>query len=190
MDLRLGVGVAGIERENGGFEVAVEGGENISTETVLFGTGIRPRTGLAEATGLEIERGSIVTDSSMRMSAPGIFAVGDIVFAMNEAADSRQKVEHWGDALEHGRVAGAVLAGGEAAWNMVPGFWSTIGNRTLKYHSWSGGWDEAKFVEKDGAEGEAFTVWYGKECVGVLAYNAEEDYEEGRGIIEQGAPLP
>jgi hypothetical protein len=111
---------------------------------------------------------------------------------MNESAGSRQKVEHWGDALEHGRIAGTVLAGGEAVWTMAPGFWSTMGDKTLKYWAWSGGWDEARFVNKDGTGGEAFTVWYGKEgvTVGVLAHNADEDYENGRGLIEQGARLP
>ncbi len=190
--LRLGVGVEGIERKNAVFEVGVKGGENILAETVLFGTGVRPRTELAEAIGLEIERGGVVADSSMRTSVPGIFAVGDIVFAMNEAAGSRQKVEHWGDALNHGRVAGTVLAGGEAVWREAPGFWSTMGDKTLKYWAWSEGWDEARFVNKDGAGGEAFTVWYGKEgvIVGVLAHNADENYEEGRRLIEQGAPLP
>ena len=192
IQLYLGTMVEGIERKNGGFEVAVEGGETVVAETVLFGTGVEPRTRLAEEAGLEIEEGGVVTDSSMRTSAPGIFAVGDIVFAMNESAGSRQKVEHWGDALEHGRIAGTVLAGGEAVWAMAPGFWSTMGDKTLKYWSWSHGWDEAKFVNKDGAESEAFTVWYGKDgvTVGVLAHNADEDYEKGRELIEQGAPLP
>lgn len=190
--LYLGTRVEGIERKNGGFQITVEGGETVVAGTVLFGTGVEPRTRLAEEAGLEIEEGGIVTDSSMRTSAPGIFAVGDIVFAMNESAGSRQKIEHWGDALEHGRIAGTVLAGGEAVWTMAPGFWSTIGDKTLKYWAWSRGWDEAKFENKDGAEGEAFTVWYGKEgvTVGVLAHNADEDYEEGRALIEQGAPLP
>ena len=192
IDLRFGATVEGIERTNSGFEIAVGDGETIVAETVLFGTGVRPRIRLAEEAGLEIEGGGVVTDPSMRTSAPGIFAVGDIAYAMNESAGGRQKVEHWGDALEHGRIAGTVLAGGEAAWSMAPGFWSTIGEKTLKYWSWSGGWDEARFVEKDGPEGEAFAVWYGREgvTVGVLAHNADEDYEEGRELVERGAPLP
>ena len=192
VDLRMGTDVESIERTDEGFEVAVAGGEPISGQTVLLAAGVKPRTQLAEEAGLEMERGGIVTDSSMRTSAPGIFAVGDIAFAMNEAAGSRQKVEHWGDALNHGRVAGTVLAGGEAVWKEAPGFWSTTGDKTLKYWAWSEGWDEARFVEKDGSEGEAFAVWYGREgtTVGVLAHNADEDYEEGRKLIERGAPLP
>jgi 3-phenylpropionate/trans-cinnamate dioxygenase ferredoxin reductase component len=192
VDLLMGTDVESIERKDEGFEVAVAGGDTVSGQTVLLAAGVRPRTQLAEEAGLEMERGGVVTDSSMRTSAPGILAVGDIAFAMNEAAGSRQKVEHWGDALEHGRVAGTVLAGGEAVWKEAPGFWSTIGDKTLKYWAWSGGWDEARFVEKDGSEGEAFAVWYGREgvTVGVLAHNTDEEYEEGRELIERGAPLP
>jgi 3-phenylpropionate/trans-cinnamate dioxygenase ferredoxin reductase component len=192
VDLRMGTDVESIERRDEGFEVTVASGEPVSGQTVLLAAGVKPRTRLAEEAGLEMERGGVVTDSSMRTSAPGIFAVGDIAFAMNEAAGSRQKVEHWGDALEHGRVAGTVLADGEAIWKEAPGFWSTIGDKTLKYWAWSGGWDEARFVEKDGSEGEAFAVWYGREgvTVGVLAHNADEVYEEGRELIERGAPLP
>jgi 3-phenylpropionate/trans-cinnamate dioxygenase ferredoxin reductase subunit len=196
VDLHLGVAIEGIERKNGGFEVSIEGGETVFTETVLFGTGVVPRTRLAEGAGLEMIEG-VVTDSSMRTSAPGIFAVGDIAYAYNEAAGGYQKVEHWGDALNHGRVAGTVLAGGEAVWDMAPGFWSTIGDKTIKYHSWSGGWDEARFVDHvqrgdAGGAQESFTVWYGRDgvCVGVLTHNFDEDYEEGRKLIERGAPLP
>jgi 3-phenylpropionate/trans-cinnamate dioxygenase ferredoxin reductase component len=192
VELRLGTYVEGIERRDGGFGVAVAGGETVSGGTILLAAGVRPRIQLAEEAGLETEKGGIITDSSMRTSAPGIFAVGDIAFAMNEAAGGRQKVEHWGDALNHGRIAGTVLAGGEAVWREVPGFWSTIGDKTLKYWAWSGGWDEARFVEKDGPEGQTFAVWYGREgvTVGVLAHNADEDYQEGRELIERGAPLP
>ena len=192
VDLRMGTDVESIERRDDGFEVAGAGGNSILGRTVLLAAGVTPRTGLAEEAGLEMERGGVVTDSSMRTSALAIFAVGDIAFATNEAAGSRQKVEHWGDALNHGRVAGTVLAGGEAAWSEAPGFWSTIGDKTLKYWAWSGDWDEARCVEKDGSGGEAFAVWYGREgvAVGVLAHNADEEYEEGRELIERGAPLP
>ena len=192
VDLRMGTDVESIERGDDGFEVAVTGGEPVSSQTILLATGVRSRTQLAEEAGLEMKSGGIVTDSSMRTSVSEIFAVGDIAFAMNEAAGSRQKVEHWGDALNHGRVAGTVLAGSEAVWKEAPGFWSTMGDKTLKYWAWSEGWDEARFVEKDRSEGEAFAVWYGREgvTVGVLAHSADDEYEEGRELIERGAPLP
>lgn len=198
VDLRLGSNVEGIERRDGGLRVGLEGEEGIETGTVLFGTGVRPRTEIAEEAGLRIEGGGVATDSAMRTSVSNVFAVGDIAYALNESAGTHQKVEHWGDALNHGGVAGAVLAGGEASWSMAPGFWSTMADKSLKYWSWSNGWDEARFVDHaqdgDAAEdaGESFTVWYGKggTCVGVLTHNHDEDYDEGRGLVERGDPLP
>jgi 3-phenylpropionate/trans-cinnamate dioxygenase ferredoxin reductase subunit len=183
VDLRLGTSLEGIERSEAGYELSVDGAGTLFAGTVVFGTGVAPRTGLAEGAGLEVD-GGIVTDSSMQSSAPGIFAVGDIARAYNEAAGRHLSVEHWGDALEHGRIAGTVISGGEAAWGMAPGFWSTIGDKTLKYWAWGDGWDEQLFEDK----GEAFTVWYGKEgtLVGVLSHNADDDYERGRGPIERG----
>jgi 3-phenylpropionate/trans-cinnamate dioxygenase ferredoxin reductase component len=183
VDLRLGVKIEGIERKDGGFVVNLDDGDTLDTGTVLFATGVRPRIRLATEAGLEADHG-IITDSSMRTSAPGIFAVGDIAQAYNESAGRHLSVEHWGDALEHGRIAGAVIAGGEAAWSMAPGFWSTIGDKALKYWAWGDGWDEQVFEDK----GEAFTVWYGKVgvLVGVLTHGADEDYERGRGLVESG----
>jgi 3-phenylpropionate/trans-cinnamate dioxygenase ferredoxin reductase subunit len=187
VNLRLGASLERIERTDQSYELSIQGGETISAGTVLFGTGVAPRTGLAEAAGLEVD-GGVVTDSSMRTSAPGIYAVGDIARAYNESAGRHLSVEHWGDALEHGRIAGTVISGGEAAWGMAPGFWSTIGEKTLKYWAWGDGWDEQLFENK----GEAFTVWYGKEgtLVGVLSHDSDEDYERGRELIERGESFP
>jgi 3-phenylpropionate/trans-cinnamate dioxygenase ferredoxin reductase subunit len=186
VDLRLGASLESIRPTDGGYELSVEGGETVTAGTVLFGTGVAPRTGLAAEAGLEVE-GGVVADSSMRTSAPGIFAVGDIARAYNEAAGRHLSVEHWGDALEHGRIAGTVISGGEAAWGMAPGFWSTIGDKTIKYWAWGDGWDEQSFE----SDGEAFTVWYGKDgtLVGVLSHDSDDDYERGRGLIERGEPF-
>lgn len=183
----MGLGLESIERRDDGFVVSVEGGERIETGTVLFGTGVRPRLGLAEAAGLEID-GGVVTDSSMRTGGAGIFAVGDIASAYNGSARRHVSVEHWGDALEHGRIAGTVIAGGEATWDMVPGFWSTIGDKTMKYWHWGDGWDNLAFQDR----GDAFVVRYGRDgiLVGVLAHGADEEYEQGRGPIERGAAFP
>ena len=186
VELRFGTSLEGIRHLDGGYELFIEGKDTISTGTVLFGTGVAPRTALAEEAGLEVD-GGVVTDSSMRTSAPGVFAVGDIARAYNESAGRHLSVEHWGDALEHGRIAGTVISGGEAAWSMAPGFWSTIGDKTLKYWAWGDGWDEQVFEDK----GEAFTVWYGKEgtLVGVLSHGSDDDYERGRELIERGEPF-
>jgi NADPH-dependent 2,4-dienoyl-CoA reductase/sulfur reductase-like enzyme len=167
----------------------VDSVEALDADLILTALGIRPRAALAEAAGLEIRDGRVVTDERMRTSARGVFAAGDVALARNAGAGRPLPVEHWGEALAHGEVAGTVAAGGDAEWRQAPGFWSTIGDRTLKHVAWGDGFDEARLVEHpDGG----FTVWYGAGgvTVGVLAHERDEDYEQGRELVEQGRPLP
>jgi len=71
---------------------------------------------------------------------------------------------------------------------MAPGFWSTIGDKTLKYWAWDGGWDEHAFEDRGGS----FVVRYGRDgvLVGILTHGADEDYENARTPIERGDPFP
>jgi 3-phenylpropionate/trans-cinnamate dioxygenase ferredoxin reductase subunit len=122
----------------------------------------------------------------MVSSNPRLLAAGDVALAENVAAGRRLRVEHWGEARNHGEVAGRTLAGEPASWGAAPGFWSQLGERTVKYAGWGDGWDELR-VE---SHGDGFSAWYGSggELVGVLAHEADEDYESGRERIEERAP--
>ena len=191
VDTRFGDGVASIERSpDGDFVVETQGGERVEAAAVLQAAGISPNLDLAEGAGLELApEGGIAVDSGMRTSADGVFAVGDIACAHNPTAGRRLRVEHWGEALTHGQIAGSRLAGGDDVWDSAPGFWSTIGSHQLKYAAWGDGYDEARLVDHGGG---AFTVWYGSGgmTVGVLTHESDEDYERGRQLVESAAPLP
>jgi 3-phenylpropionate/trans-cinnamate dioxygenase ferredoxin reductase component len=170
----------------GGRAVHLEGGKQIEGDLVLLGMGVQPRGELAEAAGLRVVDGAILTDSHMR-AHERVLAVGDVAYAHNAAAGRRLRVEHWGDALGQGEIAGRVLAGEDASWRDVPGFWSTIGRHTLKHAAWGDGHDACELVEHPGG---AFTVWYSREgeLVGVLTHERDEDYERGRQLIAAGWP--
>ena len=68
----------------------------------------------------------------------------------------------------------------------MPGFWSTVGRRTLKYAAWGDGYEQSRLER--GHDGE-FATWYGAggKIVGVLTHGADEDYERGAELIAQGA---
>ncbi len=169
------------------WQVALADGGALEAAHVVVATGAAPNVALAEAAGLEVD-GGVVVDASMRASVPGVLAVGDVAAAWNASAHRRLRVEHWGDALGMGEVAGKVLAGEDASWDAVPGFWSTIATRTLKYAAWGDGWDEV--VVDGGADG--FTAWYGQRGVvaGVLTHERDDDYERGSELIKAKAPFP
>ena len=92
-----------------------------------------------------------LVDSAMRTSRDGLLAAGDVCLADNVAAGRALRVEHWGDALGQGTIAGRTAGGVTAAWDDVPGFWSEIGGRTLKYAAWGDGYDTCRFVPAAGA---------------------------------------
>jgi 3-phenylpropionate/trans-cinnamate dioxygenase ferredoxin reductase component len=166
-------------------------GRRIEGSCVVLGMGARPRGGLAESAGLQMRDGAVVVDETLR--APGhegaVLAVGDVAHALNTSAGRSLLVEHWGDALDHGALAGRRLACGEGEWDGVPGFWSTIGERTLKYAAWGDGYERSRVREH--ANG-GFTVWYSRDgaAVGVLTHECDEDYERGRELIGAGEPAP
>ncbi len=183
VDLMLDSPVAAFEAGR----VVLADGE-VRADLVLMAAGIEPRIALAAAAGLAIEDGRVVVDAQMRTSVDSVFAVGDITRAHNTAAGRALAVEHWGDAEAMGSVAGTVAAGGSAAWDSVPGFWSDIGARTLKYAAWGDGFDRAVLV--DGGNG-SFVVWYALAgtYVGVLTFADDDAYEAGGKLVEDHAPF-
>ena len=182
--LVTGATVSAIERDASGVTVRIAGQDAVRADEVLVAAGIRAATELAAEAGLDLHEGRIVVDAQLRSAAEGVFAVGDVAFAFNAAAGRELSVEHWFDAEVMGKIAGRAAAGSAGAkWSDPPGFWSQIGDRWLKYAAWGDGYVEALFEE--GADG-AFTVWYQNEngtCVGVLTYNADENYDKAFSLL-------
>ncbi|WP_037079220.1 NAD(P)/FAD-dependent oxidoreductase [Pseudonocardia spinosispora] len=167
-------------------EVRADGADPVSADLVLVAAGVRPCSTLAESAGVRLEHDRVVVDDRMRSGVAGLFAAGDVAYAHNAAAGRHLMVEHWGEAEAMGAVAGANAAGGDEQWAQAPGFWSMIGDHTVKHVAWGDGYDEARMIgHRDGA----FTVWYIADgiIVGVLTHNADEDYERGRELVEQGS---
>jgi len=185
VSLQMGVEVSAVHN---GRIVQLADGRRIEAENIVLGMGVRPRTRLAENAGLPIDNEAIRTDAQMR-AHERVLAAGDVAYAHNRQAGRRLRVEHWGDALGQGEIAGRVLAGQDVHWQDVPGFWSTIGQRTIKHAAWSDGHDASRLDEHpDGA----FTVWYSHhdKLVGVLTHNRDEDYQHGRELIAAGKSPP
>jgi 3-phenylpropionate/trans-cinnamate dioxygenase ferredoxin reductase subunit len=161
------------------------GGTEIVADRILLALGVERQDGLAVAAGIAVE-GGVEVDATMATADPRVLAAGDVAFAFNARAGRRLRVEHWGEALNMGEIAGRTLAGADASWDVAPGFWSTIGERTLKYVGWGDGWEESRF--EPGTDG-AFACWYGRdgELVGVATHLHDAAYERGRELIEERA---
>ncbi|MGA9164765.1 MAG: FAD-dependent oxidoreductase, partial [Thiobacillus sp.] len=65
-----------VERTAGGYQVTLDNGDTLAAEAVLSAIGLRPRTLLAQAAGIPVNRG-IVTDRLLETGAANVYAMGD-----------------------------------------------------------------------------------------------------------------
>ncbi|MEM6108425.1 FAD-dependent oxidoreductase [Mycobacterium sp. 050272] len=168
--------------------VRLDDGVTIDCDLVLAATGVAPQSRIAGEAGLQIRDSRIVVGSDMATTAPDVYAAGDVALAHHEVAARLLAVEHWQDASDQGAIAGACAAGWPTKWVGVPGFWTSVGDATLKYHAWGDGYERSQLREhRDG-----FTVWYesGDAVVGVLTHNADDDYDLGERLIAERRPVP
>ena len=101
LELRYGVRVTGARVVEQGCIVEADGHEPIAADRVLVAVGRRPNTeglGLA-AIGLQTDdRGRIPVDAALRTSAPGVYAIGDVIagpmLAHKAEEDGVAAVEH------------------------------------------------------------------------------------------------
>lgn len=80
VEWRFGATVARVDippgTEHARLAVTLSNGDRIMTDVVLSAIGLRPRTTLASAAGLAVQRG-IVVDRQLQSTAPEVYALGD-----------------------------------------------------------------------------------------------------------------
>ncbi|MDZ7702093.1 MAG: FAD-dependent oxidoreductase [Halobacteriales archaeon] len=115
---------AEVEALDGGdaVEAVVTGDERVPVEMVLVGTGVRPRTGLAEAAGVELgPTGAIATDAYRETSVPDVYAAGDCAEATHVVTGEPVHVPLALTANRHGRAVGQTVAGDRTTAGGVAG---------------------------------------------------------------------
>lgn len=85
-------------------------GEIVKCEMVGVAVGIKPRIGLAQKSGIAVERG-VVTDEFMRTSATDVFAAGDMAQVCDPATGKSYLNSLWTPARMQGTTAGMNMAG-------------------------------------------------------------------------------
>ncbi|KMO44046.1 (2Fe-2S)-binding protein [Methylobacterium tarhaniae] len=155
---RLGREVTGFDGE----ALTLDDGSRIAADLVVLGTGVAPRTDLAEAAGLtladEDEGGGIAVDGNLAASAPGIYAVGDVAAYPDPRSGRRLRVEHWVHAQRQGQHVARALLGATAPFAETPFFWSGHYGTSLRYVGHAASAEDAR-IEGDVGKGD-FAVTY------------------------------
>jgi len=94
----LGTTMKDVAKEDGGLQIQFEDGRIMERDVVISAIGLKPNVDLAARAGLDVGRGGIKVDDTMRTSDPDIYAVGDCaehkgqVFSFVECINSQAAV--------------------------------------------------------------------------------------------------
>lgn len=113
VNVHAGTTVQEIKQGNGDSKVVqLDNGSQIEADIVIIATGIKTNLGLVDGSGIETDEGILVNDQ-MQTNFANIYAAGDVaqgpvLFGQDRAIHAIQPT-----AVDHGRVAGANMAGQE-----------------------------------------------------------------------------
>ena len=105
--------VQGITRDNNGkLTLALNTGTTIQADLVILATGIKPNVEFLSGSGITVNGGVVVNDR-LQTNIPGIYAAGDVAAGIDLLSGVPTIHAIQPTAVDHGRVAGANMAGKE-----------------------------------------------------------------------------
>ena len=182
----------GLARFEGGERVervVTASGRVLEADMVVMGTGAVPDVMLARAAGLALSEttGGVACDATLRTSAEGVWAAGDICEYDSVIHGRRLRIEHWEHARAQGAHAARVMLGSSDPFAEVPYFWSDLADwASLEYVGPAARWDEE--VLDGSLEDGRFAVTYlsGGRVVARLSVGGGGDLDEARRLIAGG----
>jgi 3-phenylpropionate/trans-cinnamate dioxygenase ferredoxin reductase subunit len=172
--------------------VITRAGARLAADAVIVGAGVHPDVSLVRKAGLQIgDNGGVAVDASLRTSAEGVYAAGDIAEYVSVVnGGRRQRVEHWDVAFSQGRTVARNMLGQGVQHDVVPYFFSDLADwAAIEYVGPAYDWDRE--VVRGSTQEDAFTIFYlrGASVQGALTVGRSDDLQAARRLIAQGAEL-
>jgi NAD(P)H-nitrite reductase large subunit len=105
--------------------VKTKKGREIQADMIGIGLGISLNTRILEGTPVEVRTG-VVVNEYLETNVPGVYAAGDIAEFYDPTIGTHHTMGTWDNALGHGRIVGANMAGGRVAYVDVPTYTSPL----------------------------------------------------------------
>lgn len=184
IDVVVGI-TAGIEAEGDHLVVALDGGPRLAADVVVVGVGIVPNTDLAEAAGLDVDNGILVS-ADYRTSAPKVFAAGDVARTRADDGTLHRREEHWEAAQLSGQQVAHGILGLDLPARGAPWFWSDRHGVHLEATGRLSGPGEV--VVREGAHPAVFLLEDGF-LAGAAAVDDNHTVRAARRLIDQRIPV-
>jgi 3-phenylpropionate/trans-cinnamate dioxygenase ferredoxin reductase component len=168
-------------------KVVTKAGKELPADVVVIGAGVSPDVSLAKAAGLEIgDAGGVRCSSTLEsVSAPGVWAAGDICEFDSPVHGSEMRIEHWDVAFNQGKTAALNMLGRASPHDVVPYFFSDLAD-------WVGyeyvGPGSGETVIRGSLDDADFTVFYLGDDGAVkaaLTVGRSDDLDHARRFIKE-----
>ena len=115
-----GVSLEGVEGD-GKVEKVLTSRRGMKADALVLAIGIRPNTGFLEGSGIEMFKGTILTDQYLRTNVPDVYAAGDCAMVTNRQTGKAAWSPMGSTANIAGRILARDIAGKEIAYPGVLG---------------------------------------------------------------------
>ncbi len=191
-DLRLGVGVAGLEPGAAGQRQAVRltDGSTVPADLVVVAAGAVPETGWLRGSGLDASDGVLCDGRLAAVGVPGVYAAGDVARWHHPRYAEPVRMEHWTSAVEHASVVAANLCGQGRTHDSLPYVWSDQLAGRLQIFGRVQPDDDVHYVLGD-ESADAFVAITGRadRLNAVVGFAAVRELLPYRKLLLDGAPL-
>jgi NADPH-dependent 2,4-dienoyl-CoA reductase/sulfur reductase-like enzyme len=164
--------------------VTLQSGKRLEADFVVAGIGVRPRTAVAEQSGITVDRGVMVSEY-LETSIPGIYAAGDIARWPDRLTGDPIRIEHWVVAERQGQTAARNMLGARERFDAVPFFWTQQHDLLLNYVGHARQWDRIDMDGRLEAKDCTVTYWHTGRKLAVLTIGRDPDSLAGEIELEK-----
>jgi NAD(P)H-nitrite reductase large subunit len=176
--------------------VTLSDGRSLTCDLVVIAVGVRPNLDLVGDSGIKTNYG-ILVDDHLRTNVPDIYAAGDVAEGIDFSTGTPAVHAIQPTAVEHGRVAGANMAGRAVAYagSLGMNILDVVKLQTASFGLWRGDGKETTVVENVSRPVYRKLVWDGDRIVGAIFLGPAEDVallnDMGmvKGLIQTRTPL-
>jgi len=176
--------------------VMLSDGKSLTGDLVVIAVGVRPNLDLVRDSGIRTNYG-ILVDDHLRTNVPDIYAAGDVAEGIDFSTGQPAVHAIQPTAVEHGRVAGANMAGRAVAYagSLGMNILDVVKLQTASFGLWRGDGKETTVVENASRPVYRKLVWDGDLIVGAIFLGPAADVallnDMGmvKGLIQTRTPL-
>ncbi len=138
LTLHLGTTARAITEHQGRKRVSLADGRSVDADLVIIATGIRPNLDAVKDSGIAVDQGVLVNER-MQTNFPHVYAAGDVAQGPDLYGDRPAVHAIQPTAVDHGRVAGANMAGQEVRYpgSLLMNILDACGLQCASFGRWS-----------------------------------------------------